>query len=562
MSLEQINFRIRIIYIILIILFLYLGLRLFYVQILKHSEYSQMAERQRSYGVELAGPRGIIYDRNDTPLAINQECVSVYAMPQEFTRQTFDDLNSLARLLDISPDDLNRQVKSHHSFFWIKRKLPIDTLDKVKGLKIPGIGWVKEEDRSYPQETLAAQVLGFTGVDNQGLEGIEKFYDPLLAGNKGEAVFQYDAKGNEIFSQRRILKEPKAGKNLHLTLDLYLQHLAEKELLAAMNRSHAQRGTVIILDPNNGEILANAIAPSYDPNHYNRYPASVRKNWAVTDLYEPGSTFKVFTVASALQEGIISETSSFRDDGFYAVGDRVIKNYDSYEKIHGLISVSEVLRLSSNIGAAQIGLLLPKDHFRKYLVDFGFGSKTGVDFPGESPGLIPKIRDWNSVVQSNISFGQGIAITPLELLCATASVANGGAEITPHFLKEDLENKPPKKKGAAPVSTNVIQKVKAMMVKVVEKGTGKAASLQYYTVAGKTGTAQKAEPGSKGYLPDQYVVSFVGFLPAENPRLVILVVFDEPLAPYQQGGMLAAPVFKAVAEQSARYLNIPPSRTN
>lgn len=562
MSLEQINFRIRIIYIILIILFLYLGLRLFYVQILKHSEYSQMAERQRSYGVELAGPRGIIYDRNDTPLAISQECVSVYAMPQEFTRQTFDELNSLSRLLDISPDDLNRQVKSHHSFFWIKRKLPIGTLDKVKGLRIPGIGWVKEEDRSYPQGALAAQVLGFTGVDNQGLEGIEKFYDVLLAGNKGEAVFQYDAKGNEIFSQRRILKEPKAGKNLHLTLDLYLQHLAEKELSAAMDRSHAQRGTVIILDPNNGEILANAIAPSYDPNHYNRYPASVRKNWAVTDLYEPGSTFKVFTVASALQEGIISETSSFRDDGFYAVGDRVIKNYDSYEKIHGLISVSEVLRLSSNIGAAQIGLLLPKDHFRKYLVDFGFGSKTGVDFPGESPGLIPKIRDWNPVVQSNISFGQGIAITPLELLCATASVANGGAEITPHFLKEDWENKPPKKKGSAPVSANVIQKVKAMMVKVVEKGTGKAASLRYYTVAGKTGTAQKAEPGSKGYLPDQYVVSFVGFLPAENPRLVILVVFDEPLAPYQQGGMLAAPVFKAVAEQSARYLNIPPSRIN
>lgn len=560
----KINNRIAILFIILVILFLYLGGRLFYLQVFKHQEYSQKAQKQRSYNLELEGPRGKIFDRNGLPLAMSQESVSLYAIPQEFTEKAYGSIPSLSTLTGLSQERLVQQFKSHRSFFWIKRQLPLSRLEEIKGIKTPGIGWVKEEKRVYPQQAMAGQVLGFTGVDSQGLEGLEKYYDAHLKGTSGKAVFEYDAKGQEIFSERRLLKEPEPGSDLYLTVDLYLQHIAEKELKTALAKSGAQRGAVIIMDPATGEILANAIGPEFDPNRFGSYPAQIRKNWVATDLYEPGSTFKIFTMASALQEGVVTPGSTVQDDGFMTVADRVLKNFDSYDKIHGLITMSDVLRLSSNIGAAQVGLMIGKDHFRKYLVGFGFGTKTGIDFPGENPGLIPPLKQWSKVVQSNISFGQGVAVTPLELLCATAAVANGGKKVRPHFLKKgDRTLPPPKEKTeTVPIKPWVLQEITSMMIQVVEKGTGKAAALDHYSVAGKTGTAQKAEPGKSGYMSNHYVVSFVGFFPAESPKLAILVVIDEPQAPYQQGGMLAAPVFKAVAEQSARHLNIPPSKLN
>ncbi len=540
--------------------FLCVAVRLFALQVVEATELSKRAERQHEKSVALEGERGTIFDRQGRILATDVEVPSIYAIPS-LIRDRGAVSPDLARVLQSDARTIRKRLEGNKNFVWIERKVSPAVARSVMDLGVEGIGVLNESQRFYPKRNLMGHLLGFAGMDNHGLEGIELKYDPLLRGEKGWAVVERDAFGHSIFQKGLDSIAPSRGNDLVLTIDEVIQHIAETELDAAMEQTLAADASVIVMDPKTGEILAMAVRPEFNPNRIEFQHPDQWRNRAVTDPYEPGSTFKIVTASAALEEGVASPGDIFYcEEGKMAVAGGVIRDHEK----EGYLTFREVIQKSSNIGMIKIAMRMNDERLYRYIRAFGFGEKTGIDLEGEAPGLIRDPRSWSGRSLASISIGQEVAATPLQVITAVSAIANGGMLMRPHLVSEirDAEGRvikafPPEVRRQA-VSPETAGKMMSILEGTVSKnGTGEKAAIPGYRVAGKTGTAQKIDPATKRYSMQDTVSSFVGIVPAEDPRIVVLVVIDSPRG-VAWGGTVAAPVFKNVAEQVLRYLGIAP----
>jgi len=547
--------------VIMAVILLVLQLRLIDVQLVQGGRLQQMAQRQQLATLSLQPHRGRLLDRRGRLLAINVDAPSIYAVPSAIAdRRAF--ASRLAPVLGQSPDEVLRRLQAGRHFAWLARKVSPRTAERAKALNLGGqLGIRMEDRRSYPNGALAAHLLGFVGIDSQGLAGVELAYDGTLRGLAGEALAEQDGVGRVLVETQRVTKAPQDGADLLLTIDQVIQHITERELDAAMARTHARAGAVIVLDPRSGEILALAARPAFDPNTGPAARPELWLNRTVAGVYEPGSTFKVFTAAAALDSGAVSAEDTFLCNGSLRVpGGHVIR--EAVARKNGLLTLAGIIKHSCNVGAAQVATRLGKPRFYDYIRAFGFGTATGVDLPGELPGLVRPPADWLGPGLQTIAFGQGISVTPLQLIAASTALANGGTIVRPHVVRgtRDREGRTTAVVGPGPVRRAIrpetASEVVRMMIGAVEGGTGRMAAIDGYEVAGKTGTAQK--PARGGYDPSRYISSFLGIVPARAPALAVLVLLDEPLGAYF-GGEVAAPVFREIAAQVLWYLRIPPA---
>jgi cell division protein FtsI (penicillin-binding protein 3) len=550
--------RIRFVAACFVLVFVLVAVRAFQLQVSGQDDWQKRAERQYQRVIPLIPQRGTIYDRNEQELALSLEADSVFAEPQKIGDPA-GVARILATTLDLPLAQVSAKVTSRKGFVWIKRQISPAESAKVRAMGLAGVNFIKEHRRYYPSAEIGAQVIGFTGLDPEGLEGLELKYDSLLLGQGGYLVTERDALGRGIGGGGQSVEGASPGANLHLTLDKSLQYLAEKELAAGLESVRAKAGSVVLLDPASGRVLAMASNPGYNPNAVQNHQPSQWRNRALVDTFEPGSTFKIFLLAAALNEGVIRPGQGINcENGSYKVGGRVIHDHHPY----GRLTPGEVLKYSSNIGSAKIGKALERERFYRYLRDFGFGVKSGIDLPGENGGLLRRPNQWFEADLAAISFGQGVTVTPLQLATATAAIANNGTMMKPYIVERvtDANGMVVEEHGPQMlrqvVSPQVAAAVREMMVAVTEKGgTGTLAAVPGFRVAGKTGTAQKVDPVTGGYSADKRVSSFVGFVPAEAPKLVALVIVDEP-ADQVYGGLVAAPIFSRIASQALQYLNV------
>ncbi len=550
--------RIRIVGVFFILAFGLIVARAFHLQVLSREELQARAERQHQKVIPLTPQRGTIYDRNGEELAVSVEVDSIYVNPRRITdppRQA----RALAAALDLPLEGVRAKLSSDKNFIWLKRRVTPREGEAVRALGLEGVNFVKEHQRFYPNSEIGAQVIGFTGLDPEGLEGLELKYDHVLLGRGGYLVTERDALGRGMASGDGYVRGGSRGNSLHLTLDRTLQYLAEKELEAGVKKTKARGGTAVVLDPQTGKVLAMASQPSFNPNAFQNHRPGQWRNRAICDTFEPGSTFKVFLLAGALNEGVVGPAQKlYCEKGDFKVGGRVIHDNRPYEHL----TVAEILKYSSNIGVAKISKVLDKERFYRYIQDFGFGAPTEMDLPGEVSGLVRPPNRWFEIDQAAIAFGQGISVTPLQLAAATGAIANGGYLMAPYVVErmDDEQGVPVTETGPRlvrkVVSEQTARRLTDMMVGVTEEGgTGTLAQVPGFRVAGKTGTAQKVDPVTGGYSVDKRVGSFIGFVPAEDPRLVIVVNIDEPQG-VAYGGLVAAPVFARIASQSLRYLGV------
>lgn len=545
--------------------FFLLLVRLAYLQFFMGSELQAKAEQSRTRNVQVEAKRGTIFDRNGKKMAVSISADSVYVLPEavKLSGQAPQIAQQLAPVLGIPQDQLLKKITSDHSFQWLKRKLDFAKAEQVKKMDLPGIKLIAESQRFYPNDFLASHILGFSGVDNQGLDGVEKTHDQDLKGVPGEIIIEFDAQGRELPETLRRYNPPTDGNSLILTIDETIQHFAERELDKIMASDATPKGaTILVMKPKTGEILAMANRPNYDANHYTDFDPQTWRNIAVTNSYEPGSTFKIITMAAAIEEGVVTPTDRFYDPGYILIGSKRIKCWRSYDP-HGSQSFAEVVQNSCNPGFVEIAQRLEnkeKGLFYKYINAFGLGKKTGIDLPGESSGLMIKEKNLIPLDIGTISIGQSISVTPLQILTAACAVANGGMLMEPQIVREvvDQNNQVVQKFQTKPirrvVSEQTAATVRSLLEGVVAEGTGRNAYIEGFRVGGKTGTAQKAGPG--GYQPGKYIVSFLGMAPANDPEVCMLVIIDEPHGAAIFGGTLAAPPFRAVMEDTLRYLGV------
>jgi stage V sporulation protein D (sporulation-specific penicillin-binding protein) len=538
-------------------LVLMLSGRLFYLQIINYHKLHEMAENQRLREVPIEAKRGKILDRNGQPLALSFDADCIYACPSQVMNPR-ETARKLAAIINLPAPELEDKLKKRAAFVWIKRKASPEEVDKLRRAGLPGIEVTQKAQRFYPHKDLAAQILGIAGIDNVGLEGLELQYDSYLRGVPGSEQAEYDSRGRHIPQGERRFVPSKDGDTLVLALDESIQHIAERELERAVRENGAKRGCVILMDPMNGDILAIASYPRFDPNQYLNYPAENRKNWAITDSYEPGSTFKVVTAATALEERVVNSSTSFFDPGYLVVEDRRLRCWRPGG--HGSQSFVEAAENSCNPVFASIALRIGKDTFYKYIKAFGFGQATGVDFPGEAKGILqPRARVKNVELATN-GFGQGISVTPIQLITAFCATINGGYLLEPHLVKEiKSSNGQTVKRFGRKVVRQVIsdstsKELGLILRSVVTNGSGSKADVPGYRVAGKTGTAQKASAGNYG---QGRIASFLGVAPVDSPRVAGLVVLDEPTGASRFGGVIAAPVFGNIIRYVLRYLGEP-----
>ncbi len=531
--------------------------RLFNLQILQAAELTVKADRQHRKAVSVQGPRGSIYDRHGKVLAINMEVPSVFGVPA-----SLDDPSGVAR--DLSPvlrvraGEIEKKLKQERSFVWIARKLDPEQGRRLERMPLGGIGVVMEGQRFYPKGPLLSHVLGFAGMDSQGLEGIERRYDPSLRGEKQMVVLQRDALGRTVFPKGLHEQAPSAGHNVILTIDEVIQYIAEKELEEAVTATRAKGGIAIVMEPRTGAILAMAVNPRFDPNTVQAISADRWRNRALTDTYEPGSTMKIFVAAAALEEKVMEpETLVYGENGRMVVAKTVIHDHDRL----GWMTFAQVIQRSSNIGSVKTAMALGAERLYRWLRAFGFGERTEIDLPGEVAGLIKEPRDWERRSLASIAIGQEIGVTALQLVTAVAAIANGGWLMKPYAVSEIRDEKgrvvvqvSPQVRRQ-PISPESVHTLSKILEGVVTHGTGSKAAVPGYRVAGKTGTAQKIDPKTGAYSSNLSVGSFVGYVPADDPRLAIVVVIDEPQTE-AWGGVVAAPVFRRVAEQALQHLGV------
>ncbi len=541
--------------------FLAVAMRLVDVQAVEAERYEDLAKKQRLRSIEIAPKRGNVYDRNGNLLATSADAVTVYANPY-FIKESESIASQLSLILKIDERTLLEKLNKDSGFVYLARKINQSVAKRIKALKIEGIGFLNESKRCYPCDELASHVIGFVGIDNNGLVGLEMFYDDVLRGLPGRLLVEKDPIGRSISTGIFELSPSIDGKDVILTIDKTIQFKAEEELTACIEEFNAKSGNIIVMNPKTGEILAIANYPSFDLNNYTQADSSYFRNRAITDLFEPGSTIKMIIGAAALEERIYEPTDVFRLPDRIKVADKIIK--DSHSRPTEDFTFTRIISESSNVGAVVIGQKLGKKRICDYLSTFGFGQKTGIDFPGEVRGYVPAPEKWSGSSIGNIPFGQGMSATSLQVLQAFSIIANDGLLVEPNILNKiiDTNGKIIKevecKQGEKVLSSKTAKRMKQILEKAITEGTGENAQIDSYRVAGKTGTAQKARTDGKGYEKDKYVASFVGFAPVEDPQIAIIVVIDEPKEVIY-GGHVAAPVFKNLAEFSLRYLKIPPS---
>ncbi|MGI5911646.1 MAG: stage V sporulation protein D [Syntrophomonadaceae bacterium] len=536
--------------------------RIFWVQFVKGAELSLKAEQNRMRDEPVAAKRGIIYDRNGSELAISVSADSVCAYPAEViaSKRHEEIALKLATLLNMDEDKLLKTLTQRSSFVWVKRQIKPEQAQKIREMDLPGIRLTEESHRQYPNGIFLSHVLGISGVDNTGLEGIDKYYEELVGGTKGRIIIEKDAANRPIPEAMHKYISPVDGANLILTIDETIQYITERELDKVFQERQAKSATAIVMDPSTGEILAMASRPTFDPNNYSEYPAGNRRNFAINDAFEPGSTMKITTAAMAMEEKVVNEESRFFCPGYVKVGKETIGCPN--RRAHGSQTFAQILENSCNVGFVQVGLDIGMDKYYHYLNAFGFGKQTGIDLPGEAQGiLVPKERA-KQIDLATMAMGQANAVTPIQLITAVAAVANDGKLMKPHLVKQVIDNKGNVIQKNDPVavkqviSENTAKDLSLILEGEVVNGTGRNAYIEGYRVGGKTGTAQKIAPGG-GYLANEYVASFIGYAPVNNPRLVCMVAVDAPKGYPYYGGWVAAPVFKNIMQDALNYLEVP-----
>jgi cell division protein FtsI (penicillin-binding protein 3) len=546
------NRRIRLLLAVFAIVFGVTLLRAVWLQGVQASSLSRMAANQHRQTVTVPAGRGAIYDRTGVQLAIGRQATTVYADPLQIRDPTAA-APVVARILRLDPKQVYEKLADRsHGFVYIRRKADPARAARLAKRGIAGIGFYPEERRFYPQRAVAAQVLGYAGVDNRGLAGLELSMDKSLAGRNGRETLVRDPFGRVLDS---VTSRPAVdGRDVYLTIDHTIQAQAETVLRETVQRWQAKSATAIVLDPHTGDVLAMAVAPTYDANNFGGIPRQFQRNRAVTDTYEPGSTFKLVTVGGSLSSGLVTPGTSFTLPYEIQVADRRI--HDAEPRGTETMTVAQILSRSSNVGAITLARLLGKERLLSWISRFGFGHSTGIDYPGESSGIVLPGDKWSGSTIGNVPIGQGIAVTPIQMATAYAAIANGGVSVRPHLVARvgGRRAKPPARRRI--VGRRIARQLTSMLQNVVLDGTGTLAQIPGYRVAGKTGTAAKPDPQG-GYSDSRYVASFVGFVPASRPRIVVLVAVDEPRGAIW-GGVVAAPAFREIAEPTLQYLEVPP----
>jgi cell division protein FtsI (penicillin-binding protein 3) len=546
-------------YMLALLLVLWCGaicLRLVYLQIFRYGAFSQKAQHQQQRTVEVSAPRGIIYDRNGREMAMSIAVDSVFAVPTEMP-DLAGTLALISRITKTDPREILTRCQVAKTFCWVARRADADTAQRVRALNLRGIYFQKESKRFYPKGDLAAQVIGYVGTDDSGLSGIERAFDDKLRGRPGEMLISVDARRKWFGS---VEKQPEPGHNVVLTIDQQIQYIAERELQVAMEETKAVSGTVVVENPHTGEILALANWPTFDPNLPKEITPEKLKNHAVSDVYEPGSTFKVVTISAALDEKVTTPDEKFDCQmGSIVVFGRRIHDWHPF----GVMPVSDILAHSSDVGAIKIALRLGDERMYKYIRGFGFGQQTGIELPGETRGMTKPLNRWSKVSIGAIAMGQEIGVSPLQLAAMTSSIANDGvlvgsrivaATTQPQSAPQMIAFHPAQQRASVTPMTAAL--MRQMMQGVVLRGTGKKAILEGYSSAGKTGTAQKIDPATHTYSRTKYIASFAGFAPVNNPAIVCVVILDSPIGGHH-GGEVGAPVFHRIAQQVLEYLHTP-----
>jgi cell division protein FtsI/penicillin-binding protein 2 len=547
------------IYLLSAILVLWCGgicLRLVYLQIFRYGSFEKRAIHERERTEEVSASRGIIYDRAGRELAMSISVASAFAVPTEIP-DLAGTISLISRITKTDPRETLAKCKAARTFCWVARKADAEMADRIRALNLRGIYFQKEPKRFYPKRELAAQVLGYVGMDDEGLSGIERQYDDKLRGKPGRMLISVDAHGKWFGS---VEKQPEPGANVVLTIDQQIQYIAERELAVAMQQTHAESGTVIVENPHTGEILALANSPTFNPNQTRAIIPASLKNHSVSDIYEPGSTFKLVTISAALDENLTRPDEVF-DCQMGSIMFNGMRIRDS--RPHGLLPVSDILAESSDVGSIKIGMRLGDDRFYKYIRGFGFGQQTGIELPGETRGMTKPPSRWSKVSIAAISMGQEIGITPLQLVGLISTMANDGVWVAPRIVAATTApQSAPQMIAFHPVeqrrviSSLTAAQMRQMMQGVVLHGTGKRALLEGYSSAGKTGTAQKVDPATHTYSHTKYVGSFAGFAPINNPAITVAVILDSAVG-LHQGGQISAPVFQRVTQQVLEYLHTP-----
>lgn len=534
--------------------------RLAELQLAQGAKYRAKAQRQQERKIELSPRRGSILDREGRDLAVSVEVSSVYAAPDDVTNAAVE-AHALAPIIGMPEKALLTRLQSEKGFVWLVRKIDVAVADRIRVLKLPGIRLVPETKRFYPKGSLAASVLGYVGTDDNGLAGLEYAYDQSVRGKPGMVVALRDARSSTYGeSEAPNVRAEQEGATLTLSLDSGVQFAAERELAATMLELHARSGSIVLMDPGNGEIVAMASAPFFDPNQYGRYSGEARRNHAIADAYEPGSTFKIVTGSVALEDGVIGLDEVIdTGHGILKIGNVTI-NEDKHHD-YGALTLGGVLARSSNVGIIKVGLRLGAQRLYDGASRFGIGKGSGVDLPGENTGIFRPLARWSFLSNASISMGQEVSLNAVQLARVAAVVANGGLLVEPHFVTkitrpDGRTEIPPFPEPVRILSEKTARSMRDILVGVVEHGTGAEAAIPGFVVAGKTGTAQKAGPG--GYQKGRHVPNFVGFAPAEHPRLVGVVVVEEPQGTKYYAAQVAAPLFSKVMTQALGILRVAP----
>lgn len=556
MYLRKYPFRFAFVFIALFAGFFYSILFLLYIQIFRSDYLAKLAQRQHEHSITIDPRRGTIYDRNMRSLASNVTVYSAFANARSINKHHDTNLviDKVAPILGVEKKFIRDRLAKNKYFVWLGRKLPQEKYEAIKALKIPGIGFVKETKRSYPNKELAAHVIGFAGIDNNGLDGLERDLDKYLKGKPGQSIILRDAHQRELLLERNYIP-PTDGFDVILTLDETIQFIAERALDRMYKKYNAKGATIIVMDPNTGEILAFANRPTYNLEKPGDSPAAYRTNRAMVFTYEPGSVFKIVTAAAGLQEKVVQETDIiFCENGAYRVANHILHDHEP----EGHLTFRQVIEKSSNIGTVKIAQRLGPQRVYNYAHKFRFGIRTGIDLAGEVRGNLKAVKNWSKVSISAIPIGQEVTVTPMQLLGAISAIANNGVYMKPYVIKKIvdsngeviLEKKPEEVEKI--MSNELAVQLRSMLQGVVDKGTAKKAQIKGVTVGGKTGTAQKVVNGR--YSHSHFDATFIGFAPVDKPRLAAVVVYDEP-HPVYYGGLVAAPVFAEVIENSLKYLD-------
>ena len=529
---------------------------LIFIQIFRSQYLSNLAQRQHEHSMVLEPRRGTIYDRNMKALAINLPVYSVYANARAMRQQHDQDqvVEKLSAILKIDPKQIRDKLDRDKYFVWIARKVPQDIYLQIKGLKLPGISFIKESKRFYPNQTLAAHLIGFAGMDNNGLDGLERDYDKYLKGQPGHAIILRDARSRELMFNKGYVA-PVDGFSVVLTIDETIQYLAERSLDRMYKKYNAKGASIIVMNPRTGEILAFANRPTYNLEEASKSTPESRTDRAIVFTYEPGSVFKIVTTSGALQENVIKEGDMVNcEHGAYRVGNHILHDHEPL----GTITFKQVIEQSSNIGTTKVAQRLGPQRVYNYAHHFRFGIRTGIDLPGEAKGILKPVRQWSKTSIGAVPIGQEVTVTPIQLMGAISAIANDGVYMRPFVVKyikdahgQIIYQHNPQILDKV-ISKVTAKRVKAILKGVVDEGTGVKAAIPGVTVAGKTGTAQKVVSGV--YSHSHFYATFAGFAPVDNPRLACVVVFDDP-HPVYYGGSVSAPVFAEVVGDSLKYLN-------